>query len=83
MKKFILFLLLVLIIPNKVLAVSETTFIDVKIGKTYEIFEKLDISCDTNLALFQKDDLDNELIVFEGYRIYAGKTFGVNNKIDI
>ncbi len=83
MKKFMLFLFLILIIPNKVLAVSDPIFINVKIGKTYEIFEKLDISCDTNLALFQKDDLEAELIVFEGYKIYIGKTFGVNNKIDI
>jgi stage II sporulation protein D len=83
MKKLILLLLLLLIVPNKVLASSGSGFIDVKIGKTYEVFEKLNISCDTNLALFQKDDLENEMLVFDGYKIYVGKTFGVDNKIDI
>ena len=83
MKKLIVFLLLILIIPHKSLAISDTDFINIKIGKTYQILEKIDISCDTNLALFQKDDLENEILVFDGYKVYVGKTFGVNSKIDI
>ncbi|MDY0236672.1 MAG: SpoIID/LytB domain-containing protein [Gudongella sp.] len=83
MKKLILFLLLIVTIPNMVFASSDTTFIDVKIGKTYEEFERLNIYSDTNLALFQRNDLDNELLVFDGNKIYVGKTFGVNDKIDI
>ena len=83
MKKTMLFLFLLLIIPEVIFANGDTSFIDVKIGKTYEIFEKLDISSDTNLALYQKNDLDNEIIVFNDHKIYAAKTFGVDNKIDL
>ncbi len=53
MKKIMLFLFLLLMIPDVIFANGYTSFIDVKIGKTYEIFEKLDISSDTNLALYQ------------------------------
>lgn len=83
MKRIMIILLLVLILPNRILAISDTGYIDVKIGKTYEIFEKLNISSDTSLALYQKDDLENEIMVFDGYKIYVGKTFGVSSKIDI
>ncbi len=83
MKRTILLLLLLILLPKLSFASSDITYIDVKVGKTYDIFERLDISSSEGLALYPKNDLDSEILIFDNYKVYVGKTFGLNDKLDI
>lgn len=83
MKKIIFFLFLLLIVPNKISANSNVSFIDVKIGRNYDFFEKVIISNNKNLSLFNKDDLNSEFYSLNEETIYVSKVYGTSNSIDI
>ncbi|MCR3956576.1 MAG: SpoIID/LytB domain-containing protein [Gudongella sp.] len=62
---------------------EDLDYIDVKIGKTYELLERVRISTDSGMSIYQKDDKVDALMELPGNTMYISLSLGRYDEIDV
>jgi stage II sporulation protein D len=63
--------------------VEDMDYIDVKIGKTYEALERVRVSTDSIMAIYQKNDKEDPLMELPGDTMYISMSLGRSDEIDV
>lgn len=87
MRKFISAVLLIaasfLAIPNSYVLASDIDYIDVRVGKTYAILDRVLLSSREGFELVKKDDKRSVLMNIDSDRIYVSISFTDSRSLDI
>src|SRR5690554_4867018 len=77
--------LMMIILPSTSLGRLEEdlVYFDVKVGKTYGALERVRISTDGGMAIYQKNDKLDSLMELPGEIMYISLSLGRNDEIDV